>query len=39
MPQTPENSGYMVAAYSVAAVIYLTYSLVLWWRTRRAVRG
>lgn len=39
MPETPQNSEYMVAAYTVAAVIYLTYSLVLWLRVRKAVRG
>ena len=37
MPETPENGGYMVAAYLVAGVIYLTYSLTLWLRARRAV--
>ena len=37
--QTPDNGQYMVAAYTVAAVIYLTYSLVLWLRVRRAVKG
>ena len=34
----PENGGYMEAAYIVAAVIYLTYSLTLWLRVRKAVR-
>jgi hypothetical protein len=38
MPETPENGGYMVAAYIVAGVIYLTYSFTLWLRARRAVR-
>jgi len=38
MPETPENGGYMVAAYVVAGVIYLTYSLTLWLRARAAVR-
>ncbi len=39
MPETPQNGGYMEAAYIIAAVIYLTYSLALWWRARSAVRG
>ena len=34
----PENGGYMEAAYIVAAVIYLTYSLTLYLRVRRATR-
>ena len=34
---TPENGGYMMAAYIVAAVIYLTYALSLWVRGRRAM--
>lgn len=32
---TPENGGFMVAAYVVAAVLYLGYSLYLWRRGRR----
>jgi hypothetical protein len=39
MVETPQNGGYMAAAYIVAAVIYLTYSVTLWLRARRAVRG
>ena len=39
MPETPQNGGYMVAAYVIASVIYLTYSLTLWVRARKAVRG
>ena len=39
MPETPVNGQYMVAAYTVAAVIYLTYSLTLWLRTRKALKG
>ena len=39
MPETPQNGGYMEAAYIIAAVIYLTYSLTLWWRARKAMRG
>ncbi len=39
MPETPQNGGYMLAAYIVAAVIYLTYSLTLYLRGRRALKG
>ena len=39
MVETPQNGGYMEAAYIAAAVIYLTYSLALWLRGRRAMRG
>lgn len=39
MPEAPQNGGYMEAAYIVAAVIYLTYSVTLWFRARKAVRG
>lgn len=39
MPETPQNGGYMMAAYVVAAVIYVTYGLALWLRARKAVRG
>ncbi len=31
----PENSGYMVAAYVVAAVLYAGYALWLWRRGKR----
>lgn len=34
----PDNRGYAEAAYIVASVIYLTYSLTLFLRARRAVR-
>lgn len=34
MPPTPENTGYLVAAYLVAAVIYLGYVASLWRRAR-----
>ena len=30
----PQNAGYMVAAYIVAAVILVTYAVALWKRTR-----
>jgi len=39
MTETPANGGYMVAAYIVAAVIYLGYTLTLWLRARRALKG
>ena len=38
MPETPQNGQYMAAAYLVAAVIYLTYSLTLWLRARKALK-
>jgi hypothetical protein len=31
----PENSGYMVAAYVVAALLYAGYALWLWRRGKR----
>ena len=30
----PQNAGYMVAAYAVAAVILVAYAVSLWRRTR-----
>jgi type VI protein secretion system component VasF len=36
--ETPQNGGFLLAAYVVAAVIYLGYTLSLWVRTRRALR-
>lgn len=36
--ETPQNGAFMVAAYIVAAVIYLGYALSLWRRARRALR-
>jgi hypothetical protein len=39
MVETPQNGGYMEAAYIAAAVIYLTYSFTLWLRASRAVKG
>jgi hypothetical protein len=35
----PDNGGYMVAAYTVAAVIYLGYAASLWRRGRRMMGG
>ena len=34
----PENSGYMIAAYAVTAVILVGYVLSLWRRARTALR-
>ena len=34
MPEAPQNGGYMVAAYVIAAVIYLGYVVWLWRRSR-----
>jgi hypothetical protein len=36
--ETPENAGYMIAAYVVAPVILVGYLAALWGRVRRAVR-
>jgi hypothetical protein len=38
MIETPDNGRYMVAAYIVAAIIYLCYTLTLWLRARKAVK-
>jgi hypothetical protein len=38
MPETPLNGGYLVAAYIVAAVIYLGYTASLWMRARGGPR-
>jgi hypothetical protein len=34
MPELPQNSGYMVAAYIVTAVILVGYAVSLWRRSR-----
>jgi hypothetical protein len=34
----PENSGYMIAAYTVTALILVGYVLSLWRRARTALR-
>lgn len=39
MPEIPQNGQFMVAAYIVAAVIYLSYSLTLYLRARSAASG
>lgn len=36
--ETPQNGGFLVAAYVVAAVIYLTYAVTLWGRAQAALR-
>jgi hypothetical protein len=33
----PDNSGYMVAAYVLTALILVGYAVMLWRRARRAV--
>lgn len=38
LSDTPQNGGYMVAAYIVAAVILVGYTLSLYLRTRRSLR-
>jgi len=35
----PQTGGYMIAAYIVAAVIMLGYTVVLWRRGSKVVRG
>ena len=35
----PENGGYMIAAYVVAAVIIVGYALSLYLRARRSLRS
>lgn len=35
---TPQNGGYMIAAYIVTAVIYSLYTISLWVRARNALR-
>jgi len=36
--ETPRNGNFLVAAYTVAAVIYLTYAWTLVRRARKALR-
>jgi hypothetical protein len=39
MPETiPQNGGYMIAAYIVAAVILVGYAISLYLRARRSLR-
>ena len=37
-PETPQNAGYMIAAYVVAPVILVGYLASLWGRVRRTER-
>lgn len=37
--ETPQNGGFLVAAYVVAGVIYLAYAVTLWIRARAALRA
>jgi len=37
--ETPQNGGFLAAAYIVAAVIYLGYAATLFLRARRAMRA
>ena len=40
MPETiPQNGSFMIAAYIVAAVILIAYSLSLYLRARRSLRA
>lgn len=39
MPSTPENAGYMIAAYIIATVIYLGYTISLWRRGRAMLKS
>jgi len=36
--ETPQNGGFLAAAYIVAAVIYVVYAVSLWARASAAVR-
>jgi hypothetical protein len=35
MPDVPQNGGFMVAAYIVAAAILVGYAFSLYWRSRK----
>ena len=37
--ETPQNGGFLLAAYIVAAVIYLGYAVTLWSRAAKALRA
>jgi hypothetical protein len=39
MQATPQNGGYMVAAYIIVAVILVGYALSLYLRARRSLRA
>ena len=36
-PETPQNAGYMIAAYMVAPAILVGYLVSLWGRVKRAL--
>jgi hypothetical protein len=36
-PETPQNTGYMLAAYIVAPVILVGYLVSLWRRAKKAI--
>jgi hypothetical protein len=38
-PETPQNAGYMIAAYVVAPVILVGYLVSLWRRVRGVMGG
>ena len=38
-PETPQNAGFMLAAYIVAPVILVGYLVSLWLRVSRALKG
>jgi hypothetical protein len=38
MTELPQNGGYMIAAYVVAALIYLGYTMSLWVRSGKAMK-
>jgi hypothetical protein len=38
LDQVPQNGGYMIAAYVIAAAILAGYALSLYLRTRRSLR-
>ncbi len=39
MPSTPDNAGYMIAAYIIATVIYVGYTISLWRRGRAVLKS
>lgn len=36
-PETPQNAGYMIAAYVLTAVVLVGYAVALWRRARKTV--
>ena len=38
-PETPQNGGYMVAAYVIAATILIVYWGMLWRRARQVLKS